>query len=258
MRPIDVIHNSLQTRAWCASLGLLAVLLAAASGCRSERVALVFDEVLEVDALTLNAVEGPTAAAPTPVPAGKGVVSVKPSEGPRLRGEYLQAGDRVQVTVFEEAELSGVFPISAAGTIDYPFLGQIPLAGLTLLDSVGLLRRMLGDGYLKDPLVTVSRVPDIETGVHILGAVLTPGSYEPAHSDIPLTLVQLIQASGGLIEQASLEGVMLIRPLVSGMVAYPVHPRSLRANKPLSEAIELQEGDIVSVPWKINPSAGTP
>ena len=223
-------------------------LFACASGCLAPSVSGDLDEVMEVDVVTFAPDERPTPVAQ--VPAVVEDESVSPTSRARARGDRLQGGDLIQVTVFEEPELSGAFPISSKGTVDYPLLGQVPLGNLTLSDAARLLHRMLGDGYLKDPLVNVSRTPGVTSGVHILGAVSAPGTYEPEIPGARMTLALLLRDSGGLIEQASTLGVMLIRQTPAGMVAYPVHPTSLRPNKPLSETIELQLGDIITVPWK--------
>ncbi|MDA1044038.1 MAG: polysaccharide biosynthesis/export family protein [Verrucomicrobia bacterium] len=212
--------------------------------------------MLEVDAVAVAPSE--RLAESVPFIATTVVGPLSQTGNVRVRGDLLQGGDRVQITVFEEPELSGVFPVSGAGTVDYPMLGQVPLGNLTLPAAARLLHRLLGDGYLKDPLVSVSRAPSLHSGVHILGAVLAPGTYGPDSPGAHMTLAQLLRASGGLLEQASTQGVMLIRQDPKGMVAYPVHPSCLSSQKAIAETIELQVGDIITVPWQIEPSPPLP
>ena len=69
----------------------------------------------------------------------------------------IDTGDRVSITVYREADLSvnGV-RVKADGTIAFPLLGNLQVAGLTSRELQNLVTTRLLDGYLKKPNITCS------------------------------------------------------------------------------------------------------
>src|SRR5947209_14370518 len=68
----------------------------------------------------------------------------------------LGPGDLFEVRVFGEQELTGQYRVSGDGTIDYPLLGRIRVAGLEPPDAAAMIRRGLIDHrYLRDPQVSI-------------------------------------------------------------------------------------------------------
>lgn len=70
----------------------------------------------------------------------------------------MTAGDQIRITVFREDDLSNIFTVATDGTIHYPLLGDINVAGVTPLQLAHLLRDRLRGDYLLNPHVNVSRV----------------------------------------------------------------------------------------------------
>ena len=70
----------------------------------------------------------------------------------------LGSGDRVKISVFGQDDLSMEVRLPDVGTINYPFLGEIKLVGLTA-DEVEkkIYDGLLGD-YLVNPSVSVAIV----------------------------------------------------------------------------------------------------
>ena len=68
----------------------------------------------------------------------------------------LGPGDQVSIVVFGESDLSLSFSVTDNGLLNYPFLGDIKVSGLTVSE----LQQRIADGlrgdYLIDPEVTVS------------------------------------------------------------------------------------------------------
>ena len=121
--------------------------------------------------------------------------------------EYqLGVGDKIAVYVFDEPDLSKEYTLSDAGTISYPFLGEIRVLGMT----VGALESRIISGlqgpYLVDPKVNVT-IKDYRQ-FYIHGEVEKSGGYpyQPG-----LTLRKAISLAGGLTERASEKKVFVIR-----------------------------------------------
>ena len=212
------------------------------AGCTSLRPDAEFQEVSEVDAVASGvAVSLDEAAASRRTPLQ---LTRRSAAGP------IGRGDKIQVHVYDEPELSGVYTILPSGSIVFPLLGDVPLMGLTTADAGRLLHGMLGDGFLADPLVNVHRLSEMETGFHVLGAVMQPGSYDARDATGGMTLSDLFLAAGGLAANASRTGVMLIRQSVEGPAAYPVHPSVLASPGRGNVVVGLEPGDIITVPWQ--------
>src|SRR6202171_4568340 len=71
------------------------------------------------------------------------------------RAYKLGPGDRITVTVFGQAELSGDILVDGAGNILLPFIGPIEVKDLTTLECQNLIRDRLADGILQKPSVSV-------------------------------------------------------------------------------------------------------
>jgi polysaccharide export outer membrane protein len=67
----------------------------------------------------------------------------------------LGPGDAIEISVYQESELSGVVDIGPGGQVDVPLLGQVSITGLTTEGVAALLTERLGAEYLRDPRVTV-------------------------------------------------------------------------------------------------------
>lgn len=103
----------------------------------------------------------------------------------------LGVGDVVSVTVYGRNELSGRFPISPDGTIGFPLLGNVGVAGLTPAQSGAHLDEMLAE-HLPGLSVAVSVVQ--YAPVFIVGDVQNPGRYEFRPG---MTALELVALGGG-------------------------------------------------------------
>jgi polysaccharide export outer membrane protein len=110
----------------------------------------------------------------------------------------LGSGDKIRVNVFGEEELSSEFTLSDAGTISYPFLGEINVFNMTIGNLTQLLTTKLADGYLINPNINIQVTSYRE--FYINGEVENPGAYpyQPG-----LTLQKAAALAGGFTERAS-------------------------------------------------------
>ncbi len=110
----------------------------------------------------------------------------------------LGVGDQIKVTVYEEPELSLEFILSDAGTISYPFLGEIKVKGMTVSQLEKLLIEQLKQGFLVSPKVNVRMLGYRQFFIN--GEVKSPGGF----AFMPgLTVQKAIALAGGLTERAS-------------------------------------------------------
>lgn len=118
----------------------------------------------------------------------------------------LGSGDTIEIQVFQEPDLSVQGKISNNGTIDYPLIGYIKIAGLTLAQTEALLDKKLRGDYLIDPQISVSVVS--HRPIFITGAVRAPGSYEYQPG---MSVRQAIVVAGDFTDRASRSKIYIIR-----------------------------------------------
>ena len=94
----------------------------------------------------------------------------------------IAPNDIIVVDVFGEKELSREFRVSATGTINYYFLGEVKVAGLTTAAVRELLIEELNRDYLVDPQVTVDVKEYRVREVFVNGEVNKPGAIH-AHRE---------------------------------------------------------------------------
>ncbi len=130
----------------------------------------------------------PTQQALTPLP--QPVYNADPLDASVYR---LGSGDVVRIDVLGESELSLEALIDPSGTINYPFLGAVRAADVTVRDLELKIRNGLRAGYLVNPDVRVGLAR--YRPVFISGQVRSPGSYPYS---LGLNVEKAITLAGGL------------------------------------------------------------
>lgn len=124
--------------------------------------------------------------------------SVVKAESSALSDYRLGSGDLLSIQVFGEEDLSMEIRLSDAGTIAYPFLGELRILNLTIGNLSSMIEEGLADGYLLDPQVSIT-VKEYRQ-FFINGEVKEPGGYpyQPG-----LSLQKAVALAGGFTERAS-------------------------------------------------------
>jgi polysaccharide export outer membrane protein len=118
----------------------------------------------------------------------------------------VSSGDLIQIQVFGEDALSIETRLSDAGTISFPFLGELKIQDMTTGEVTDMLTAKLKDGYLLDPSVNVTVKEYREFYIH--GQVEKPGAYpyQPG-----LTVQKAAALAGGFTERASTSKMFITR-----------------------------------------------
>ena len=90
-------------------------------------------------------------------------------------GTYtLGATDVIEIKVMRHQEVSGEYPINMEGNIQYEFVGDIPLAGLTKDQATEVIVEALSE-YIVSPEVNVKITGYNSKIVYVMGEVFRPG-----------------------------------------------------------------------------------
>src|SRR3546814_356991 len=118
----------------------------------------------------------------------------------------LDSGDRLRITVFEQAGLTNTYTVDQAGYIAFPLIGQVAARGESLPALEGTIAARLKKGYLRDPDVTIEI--DRYRPVFVMGEVGRPGQY----SYIPgMTAQNAIDVAGGFHPRGTQRGAHVTR-----------------------------------------------
>lgn len=169
---------------------------------------------------------------------------------PASEARYLIAiGDRLDIQVYEEEDLSGEFEVKEDGSIPYPLLGEVKAAGLTKKELENKLTEMLAKDYVVKPYVRVTIEKYVQRNVIVLGSVKKPGSYEfPENRSF--TILEAVSLAEGFTRYASIAGTKVIRA-ASGHKKKVIDPDMDGILRGKAKDFELEPGDVIMVPERM-------
>jgi polysaccharide export outer membrane protein len=174
-----------------------------------------------------------------------GIAAVPPSTG--QDDTTLGAGDVFDVRVYGEADLTSNYRVAQDGTIDFPYIGRVRVAGLEPTEIADLLEERLREGgVLVNPQVSVFVTEYSSKRISVTGAVRNPGNYPIAPG---LTTLQAVGLAGGTTDLANRNGAILTRRVNGEMRRYAVPLDSITVGT--HEDFRVQAGDIIYVPERL-------
>lgn len=105
--------------------------------------------------------------------------------------EALRPDEILTITVADQPNLTRKYTVESDGRIAFPLVGRVPAAGLTVQQLAAELRRRLGEGFLRDPQVSVQ--VERSRRVFVFGGVTAPGMYELREN---MTLIEVLARAG--------------------------------------------------------------
>lgn len=119
------------------------------------------------------------------------------------------AGDLLRIAVFGSPELSTDARVAESGTITYPLIGTVKVAGLSTAQvEQTLARQFIDGGFLKQPQVSVLIAEYVSQKVSVLGYVAKPGQYALRASS---RVLDVLAEAGGVVAQTASDIATLTR-----------------------------------------------
>jgi polysaccharide export outer membrane protein len=208
--------------------------------------------------LTVVALVAGQAAAPPPqAPAAKPAPVQPPL--PQLSSAYLiGATDVLGIKVFGEDALSNNYTVDSDGSITFPLLGRVQVAGKSTRQIEEHITQLLDGDYIKRPQVSVEITQFRSRSIFVIGEVRNPGRYQIQG---PQTLLEVIAHAGSTTPTAS--NTIIVQRYKEGIAAAVVAPampgeegsievlrvslEDLREGR-LNANILLQDSDTIIVP----------
>lgn len=156
----------------------------------------------------------------------------------------LGVGDLFDVRVYGEEDLSTNYRVEQDGTIDFPYIGRVEVAGLEPPQVADLLEERLREGgVLVDPHVSVLVTETPSRRISVIGAVRNPGNYPVTAG---LTALQAVGLAGGTTDLANRNGAIVTRRVDGELRRYAVPLDSITVGA--HEDFRVQANDIIFVP----------
>jgi len=127
---------------------------------------------------------------------------------------YLTPGE-TGVTSVQQSPALQTYIVDGEGMINFPVIGKISLAGLTISQAIEHLRESVSNYVAKDPVINL-KITSFK--VTVLGEVLKPGTYPVTQEKV--SVLDAIGAANDLTIYGDRKNVVLIRENNDGTITY--------------------------------------
>src|SRR5208337_3047738 len=165
-----------------------------------------------------------------------------PNPVPPLR---IGSGDLIEVSMFENPDLSGRYRVDEMGDITVPLIGRVHVAGMTANEAATKIEQLYVEGQILLPSnshATVFISEYATQGITINGEVKAPGVF-PALGVHKLN--DLIAAAGGITPLAASHVVITHKDDPGNPTTVEYNPSAL---KPIIPDVQIFPGDSILIP----------
>ncbi|MCX5704212.1 MAG: polysaccharide export protein [Candidatus Omnitrophica bacterium] len=161
----------------------------------------------------------------------------------------LGPDDVVQIDVMRHPEFSGLYPVNGEGKVQYKFVGDIDVNGLTKKEAEEKLKAIVSN-FVISPEVNVTVMEYKSKIIYVLGEVGQPGKYYMRSETIPVR--EAVMQAGLPTQSAAMRKCRIITPDKKGKVkTRAVDLYSVLYGGNLQYDYEMRSGDVLYVPCTI-------
>lgn len=193
---------------------------------------------------------GPVSGAPAAsatAPAGKSAGGKAASREKSKAGQPEPGGkpyvigplDILDVRVWGNPNVSGIFSVGPDGVVPMPLIGQVKADGMTVVELKDSLRDKLS-GFINNPEVNVQVARILSKKYYILGEVNHQGEF-PLTGDT--TVLDAFANCGGFKDFANQKKIYILR----GTQKFPFNYKDVSNGKHMEQNIYLENGDKIFV-----------
>ena len=171
---------------------------------------------------------------------------------PAVSSYRINPGDELEIYVWGEERLQRVLRVLPDGTIAFPLVGQLQVAGSLPQQVEAMITQRLSSQYRGEvPFVTVTVRNPAGLQFSVMGKVRSPGSFNPGRY---ITVLEALSLAGGPAEFANLDSVVVISRRGDQVTTSTVRLNSLfrsGANEQdvaRANLVQIMPGDVIIVP----------
>src|SRR5580698_8843678 len=177
----------------------------------------------------------------------QGAPVAAPPAGAVTNPDYLIGpGDRLQVYVWQNQDLSVTVPVRQDGKVSTPLVEDMQAAGKTASTLARDVEKVLSE-YVRSPKVNVFVLEAVSafSQVKVTGQVKTPQAL-PYHEG--MTVLDAILAAGGLTDFAAGNRARVVRTVEGKQQEIKVRLDKLLNSGDMSQNVALRPGDVILIP----------
>ncbi len=195
---------------------------------------------------TVNSVPVVAAAQQSPV---QPLAAVQPISNPEAVRYTLGPDDVIEINVQRHTEFSGTYPVNLEGKIQYEFVGDVDVNGLTKKEVEDKISKLIS-GYVVNPEVNVTILEYRSKVYYVIGEVGRPGKYFMRSDSI--TVREAVVEAGLPTFSAAMRKCRLITPAKNGKVkTKKIDLYTILYGGNLKKNLEMSSGDFLYVPSTI-------
>jgi polysaccharide export outer membrane protein len=164
--------------------------------------------------------------------------------------------DVLTIQVFDQADLGGRYTVESDGTFTFPLIGRVTAGGMTLRNfETELKKKLVGDGYFRNPQVTVAVEQYRSQRVFVMGEVRNAGAVPLSGG---MTLIEALARAGTLPSASGEIAIVRAAPGAKGAASVTdigkaadvlrINMRDLESGAAMKQNLDLHDGDTIFVP----------
>jgi len=157
----------------------------------------------------------------------------------------IGAGDELEIVLLGE-DLPKQYRVEPNGSITFPYVQQVKVAGLTPPEAARLLAKKLGQGYFRNPQVHVYVKEYRSKRVTVFGKVKKPGVFSYTDN---MNIIAAITEAGGFTDMADQNATTITR-IVDGR-KHRIRVRVKDIGEGKIQNFMLRPGDVIFVPKRL-------
>lgn len=171
---------------------------------------------------------------------------------PAVSTYRINPGDELEIFVWGEERLQRELKVLPDGTIAFPLVGQLRVAGLMPQEVERAVSTRLRDQYRGEvPFVTVSIRAAAGMRFSVLGKVRSPGVFDATRY---VNVLEALSQAGGANEFANLDSITVVRGNGATAQSFRVRLGNLfrtgvsTRDVQAANLIQIEPGDVIIVP----------
>ncbi|MDQ8188181.1 polysaccharide biosynthesis/export family protein [Pelagicoccus sp. SDUM812002] len=162
----------------------------------------------------------------------------------------LKSGDVISLRIFQEPDMVTETRITAEGSVHFPLIGALQVAGKTLPELQRELFALYDADYFVNPQVSIQITEYAQNRIRVRGKVNKPG-FVIIPPEEEFTLIDVITAAGDIASGGNEKKVELHRKYANGDTEVNTIDLSSRQGRSIAASLKMQNDDVVIVPEKL-------
>ena len=164
--------------------------------------------------------------------------------GQRRTPYTINAGDRLEISVWKEEDLQRTVLVRPDGAFSFPLAGEVQAEGRTVSDIAAEITDRL-EGFIPGLVVTVTVAEIGGNKIFVIGQVNRPGEFVV---NPRVDVMQALSIAGGATPFAQLNDIKILRRSNGVQTVLRFRYGDVAKGQKLEQNIILEVGDVVVVP----------